>query len=140
MVLRLVSGPMPEKSNRTGPLADRQRVLLTAKLIGFPFFSDFQLPGKREIFKKFLWDFGKFPEFRKSSGSLEEIPKIFGSNPANLRNSRNSKNSGKFLREIFSSLIILTFFLIFSISDLIFSILLCCFDKLSLSFSIFSTN
>ena len=32
------------------------------------------------------------------------------------------------------------FFLVFSISDLIFSILLRCFDKLSFNFSIFSTN
>ena len=29
MILRLVSGPMQEKSNGTGPLADRQKVLLT---------------------------------------------------------------------------------------------------------------
>ena len=32
MVLRLVSGPMLEKSNKTGPLADRQKVLLAARL------------------------------------------------------------------------------------------------------------
>ena len=37
MVLRLVSGPMLEKKNTTGPLADRQKVLLTARLGGFPF-------------------------------------------------------------------------------------------------------
>ena len=47
---------------------------------------------------------------------------------------------GKFFREIFLSVIILLFLLIFSISDLIFSIWLCCFDKLGLNFSIFSTN
>ena len=32
MVLLLVSGPMLQKSNRTGPLADPQKVLLTARL------------------------------------------------------------------------------------------------------------
>ena len=32
MVLRLVSGPMLEKSNKIGPLADRQKVLQTATL------------------------------------------------------------------------------------------------------------
>ena len=31
MVLRLISGPMPEKSNRTGPLADRKKVVLSAR-------------------------------------------------------------------------------------------------------------
>ena len=113
MVLRLVSDPMLEKSNRTGPLADRQKESCYRQGLGFSFFSDFQLLGKRGIFKKFL---GNFPD------------------------SRDSGNSGKFSREIFSSLIILTFFLIFSILDLIFNILLCCFDKLRLSFSIFSTN
>ena len=71
---------MLEKSNRIGPLADRQKVLLTARLGVFPF------------------------------------SRIF-----------NYRESGKFSREIVSSLIILTFFLIFSISDLIFSILLRCF-------------
>ena len=34
---------MLEKSNKTGPLANRQKVLLT---IGFPIFSDFQQPEK----------------------------------------------------------------------------------------------
>ena len=43
-------------------------------------------------------------------------------------------------REIFPNLIVLPFFLVFSVSDLIFSILLCCSDKLGWSFSIFSTN
>ena len=37
MVLRLVSGPMLEKSNRTRALADRQKVLLTIKLKVFLF-------------------------------------------------------------------------------------------------------
>ena len=55
MVLRVVSGPMSEKSSKTRPLADRQKVLLTAYIdLMLPFFSNFQLPGKREIFKKFL--------------------------------------------------------------------------------------
>ena len=80
--------------------------------LGFPFFSDFQLPGKRKISKKFCGN------FRDSE---------------NLRDSENS-------RDILSSLIVFPFFLVFSISDLIFSILLRCFDKLSFSFSIFSTN
>ena len=48
--------------------------------------------------------------------------------PGNGKFSKNlseiSGNSRKFSRAIFSSLIILTFFLVFSISDLIFSILL----------------
>ena len=68
MVLRLVNGPMLEKSNRTGPLADRQKILLTARLRVSLFL--FQLPGKREIFRKFFETSGKFP---KSS----EFPKIF---------------------------------------------------------------
>ena len=107
MVLRLVSGPILEKSNRTGPLADRQKVLLTARLRVFLFSRIFNYPGNGDFSKNFWGIFGL---------------------------------SGKFLREIFSNLVSLTFFLIFSISDLIFSIFLCCFDKLSLSFSIFSTN
>ena len=62
-----------------------------------------------------------------------------------LRNSRSPGNPRDFrdlrnFRVIFSSVIVLRFFPVFSISDLIFSILLCCFDKLSLNFSIFSTN
>ena len=47
------------------------------------------------------------------------------------------------IREIpgkLSPLNFFSFFLIFSISDPIFNILLCCFDKLSLSFFVFSTN
>ena len=58
MVLQLVSGPMLEKSNRTGRLANRQRVLLTARL-RVSFFSNFQFPKKREIFKKVLGKFWK---------------------------------------------------------------------------------
>ena len=109
MVLRLVSSPLLEKSNRTGPLADREKNLLTARLrvsllLGF---STTRETGN----------------FQKTS-----------------RKSLGFPGFGKFSREFFSSLIILTFFLIFSISDLIFSILLCRFDKLSLRFSIFSTN
>ena len=86
MVLRLVSGPMLEKSNRTGLLADRKKVVLTARLKVFLFLG--------------------------------------------FSTTRETGNSQKFSREVFLSLIILIFFLIFSISDLIFSILVCCFDKL----------
>ena len=83
MVLRLVSGPMLE-SNRTEPLADRQKVLLTARL-RVSLFLEVLTTRKRRIFKKFL---------------------------GNLRDSRT----------IFSSLIILTFFMfsVFHISFLAF--------------------
>ena len=63
MVLQLVSGPMLEKSKRTGPLADRQKVLLTARLGFFLFLG----------FKIFLGN------SRKSSG-FGKFPKIFAGN------------------------------------------------------------
>ena len=87
MVLRLVSGPMLEKRNKIGPLADRQKVLLTAKL-GISLFHGFPI----------------FREFREISG----IPKSFG-----ITEIRKISESirGKY----FSSLIILAIFLIFSI-------------------------
>ena len=56
---------------------------------GFPFYLDFQLPGKRQIFKKFPGNPG-IPKFLK----IREIP-------------------GKFFREFFSILISSPFFLIF---------------------------
>ena len=95
---------MLEKSNRTGPLADRQKVLLTATLRVFLFlgFSTTRETG----------------DFQKISRELREVHENF---------------RGRF----FTNLIILTFFLIFSISGLIFSILLCCFHKLCLIFSFF---
>ena len=99
MVLRVVCDPMLEKSNRTGPLEDRKKVLLMTRFRVFLFLG-FLTTRETGIFQNFL-----------------RIP----------------QNSRKFSREIFSSLIILTFFLIISI-------LLCCFDKLSLRFSIFSTD
>ena len=80
------------------------------------FFPDFQLSGKQKIFKK-------LPE-----------------NPENSQDSRYSGNFRKISRDFFPSLIVLPFFLVFSTSDLIFSILLRCFDKLSFSFSIFLIN
>ena len=70
MVLRLVSGPMLEKSNRTGPSANRQKVLLTATLT-VSLFSDFQLPEKRGIFKKFL---GNLRDSRDSGNSRKIFP------------------------------------------------------------------
>ena len=48
MVLRLVSGPMLEKTNRTGQLADRQKVLLTATLRVFLFLG-FSISRKRKF-------------------------------------------------------------------------------------------
>ena len=64
MVLRLVSGPMLEKSSRTGPLTDRQKVLLTARFMVSLFlrFSTTRVTGK--FSKKFsgISGFGKFPE------------------------------------------------------------------------------
>ena len=90
MVLRLVSCSMQEKSNRTGPLANRKKVLLTARLRVFLFLG-FSTTRETENFQK----------------NLSGIP----------------GNYRKFSRESFSSWIILTFFLILSISDLIFSIL-----------------
>ena len=88
MVLRLVSGRMLEKSNRIGPLANRQEVLLTARLRGFPFSQIFNYPGN-----------GKF------SKNFSEIS-------VNFRYPENPgfPGFGKFSREIFSSLIILRFF------------------------------
>ena len=53
MVLRLASGSMLEKSNRIGPLANRQEVLLTARLRGFPFFQIFNYPGNGKFSKNF---------------------------------------------------------------------------------------
>ena len=111
MFLRLINGPMLEKSNRTGPLADRQIVLLTARL-RLSLFLGFSTTRETRNFQKIS------REFRKSSG----FPG-FGKFPGN-----------------FSELDYFDIFLIFNISDLYFSILLRCFDKLSLSFSIFSTN
>ena len=121
MVLRLVSGPILEKSNKIGPLADRQKVLLTATLRVF-FFSDFQLPGKRKIFKKFLGNSGKFAESRKFAELLGfgKLPKVFAGNCFELD-----------YFDIFSD---------FQHFRFNFSILLCCFDKLTSSFSIFLTN
>ena len=80
MVLRLVSGSMLEKSNRTGPRADRQKVLLTARL-------------RVSLFLRFSTTREKV-NFQTISREFREI-------------------SGKTSREILSSLIILTFFLIF---------------------------
>ena len=59
MVLRFVSGPMLEKSNRTGPLADRQIVLLPARL-KVSLFVGFSTTRKREILKNFFGNSGKF--------------------------------------------------------------------------------
>ena len=77
MVLRLVSGPMLEKSNRAGPLTDRQKVLLTARS-RVSFFSDFQLPGKRKIFKKFSRELREVPGIPKIVG-ITGIQEIFES-------------------------------------------------------------
>ena len=56
MVLRLVSGSMLEKSNETGPLADRQKVLLTARFRVFPFLG-FSTTRETDIFEKIFWEF-----------------------------------------------------------------------------------
>ena len=105
MVLRLVSGPMLEKSNKIGSIADRQKILLTAKL-NVTHFLGFSTTRDTGNFQK---------NFSRTSGNFRNLE--------NLRDHRDSGNSQKFLRKKFSSLIILTFFLIFSFSDLIFSIL-----------------
>ena len=89
--------------------------------LGFPFYRIFNFPRN-----------GKF------SKNYPGIPRNFR-DPNNLRDSDIRKIPGKFSRVIFPIFIILSFFFIFSISDLIFGIILCCFDKLSISFSIFST-
>ena len=67
MILRLVSGPMLEKKNKTGPLADRQKVLPTARLRASLFlgFSTTRATGN---FQKIFW------EPREIFG----IPRIFG--------------------------------------------------------------
>ena len=44
--------------------------------IGFPFSLDFQLPEKREIFKKIFGNLGKILRSRKFSG-IEKLPKNF---------------------------------------------------------------
>ena len=98
IALRLVSGPLLQKSNGTGPSADRQKVLLTARLRVFLFLG--------------------FSTSRKTGFSNN-----FSGIPGN-----------------FFELDYFDIFLIFSILDLIFSNLLCCFEKFSLSFPIFSTN
>ena len=59
MVLWLVSGPMVEKSNRTVPLADRQKVLLTARLRVFLFLG-FSTTRETQKFSG-IPGFGKFP-------------------------------------------------------------------------------
>ena len=105
MILRLVSGPMLEKSNKIGLIADRQKILLTAKL-NVTHFLGFSTTRDTENFQK---------SFSGASGNFRNLE--------NLRDHRDSGNSRKFSRKNFSSLIILTFFLIFSFSDLIFSIL-----------------
>ena len=69
MVLRLISGPMPEKSNRTGPLADRQKVLLTAGL-GFSLFLGFSTTRETENFQKVYREFSGFSEFEKLRGNF----------------------------------------------------------------------
>ena len=117
MVLRLVSGPMREKSNKTEPLAHRQKLLPTVRLRIFLFLG-FSTTRKTVNVQKIMRDFREIPG----------IPKIF-----KVFRIRETPGS----RKIFSNLIILAFFLILSISDLIFSILFCCFDKLSLSFPFF---
>ena len=94
MILRFVSGSMLQKSNRAGPLAARQKVLLKARFIGCPVFSDFQLPGKRKTFKNF-------------SGIPEKFLGNSGKFPRNFRDYRDPKKSlgfGKFSREIFFEL------------------------------------
>ena len=90
---------MLEKSNRTGLLVDRQKALLTSRLKA-SLFHGFSTARETVKFQKIS------PEFREISAIL----KIFGI--PGIR-----KIPGKFSPEIFSSLIILTFFLIFSISN-----------------------
>ena len=62
MVLRLISGPMLEKSNKIGQLADRQKVLLLARR-NVTLFLEFST----------TWKTGKF---QKISRELHEIPRI----------------------------------------------------------------
>ena len=52
MVLRLVSGPMLKKSNKFGSLADRQKVLLMARL-RVSFFLGFSTTRETGNFQKF---------------------------------------------------------------------------------------
>ena len=85
MVLRLVSRPMLQKSNRTGPLAGPQKVLLTASL-------------RVSLFHG-------FPSIREAG----KLSKHFSGIPGNYRNPENLRGS-KFSHEIFSSLIILAYF------------------------------
>ena len=95
--------------------------LLGCNIKGFLFSRIFGFLGNGQFSKSFS------KIFRESLESRE---------PENPWDSRDSES---FL-EIFPSLTALPFFLIFSILDLNFSILLCFLDKLNLSFSIFSTN
>ena len=66
MVLRLVSGSMLEKSNKTGPLADRQKVVQTDRL-------------RVSLFFGFLGNSGKFPKSSRFS-VFGKFPKIFAGN------------------------------------------------------------
>ena len=118
MVLRLFSGQMLEKSNEIGPLADRQNVLLTARLRVSRFLR-FSPTRATENFQKISRELQEILESRKSLGLLG-----FGKFP-------------KIVAENFFELDYFDIFFIFTISDLIFNILLCCFDKLSLVFLIF---
>ena len=73
-----------------------------------------------------------FPETKNFQKNFREFWEISG-----ISKSSGFPGLGKFF---FLEIHDLPIFLILSISGLIFSILLCCFDKLSLSFLISSTN
>ena len=46
--------------------------------LGFPFFPDFQLPGKRKVFKKFFRNPGKYFRNPEKISGIAKIPGIPG--------------------------------------------------------------
>ena len=78
MVLRLVSGPMLEKSNRTGPLANRRKVLLTARL-KVSLFLEFSTTGETGIFQKISREVWEIPGILKIFG-IPGVREIFEGN------------------------------------------------------------
>ena len=81
MVLRFVSGPMLEKSTITGPLADRQKFLLTARFRA-SLFLGFSTTRETGNFQNISRNSGKFPESQKSLGfpGFGKFPKILAGN------------------------------------------------------------
>ena len=160
MVLRLVSGPMLEKGNRTEPLADPKKVLLIARrrvslFLGFSTTRETEnfsgLPGNSRKFSRENFSSMIFLNFFRFSGLIFGsfyfttnfwLPKFEnrGCTTGNFPYCKNrTAGTEKWLRnhDFQTSVIEISGEIV---TSLIFSILLSYFDKLSWSFSIFSTN